>query len=146
MNYSTRNNNKTVKFIIIHYTGMLSLQAAYKRLICPNSNVSCHYLSSRKGIVFNLLSSNLKAWHAGKSKWKGYSNLNDHSIGIELENRGHDYGYQNFTIVQYKSLNSLISSLCKSFRIQKNDILGHSDIAPNRKIDPGEKFKWNLIK
>ncbi len=146
MNYSTRNNSKTVKFIIIHYTGMSTFPAAFKRLISLNSDVSCHYLISRKGIIFNLLSPNLKAWHAGKSKWKSYTNLNDYSIGVELENKGHDHGYQNFTYKQYKSLKVLISSLSFNFRINKNNILGHSEIAPDRKIDPGEKFNWDLIR
>ena len=151
LNYSPsfnpkKRNIKQIKFIIFHYTGMKRESEAINRLTNAQSEVSCHYLIKKNGKIIKLVPDLYIAWHAGKSKWKGYSNLNDHSIGIELENRGHDYGYQNFTIVQYKSLNSLISSLCKSFRIQKNDILGHSDIAPNRKIDPGEKFKWNLIK
>ena len=146
MNYSTRNINKTVNFIIIHYTGMVTFSAAFKKLISLKSDVSCHYLISRKGTIYNLLSPNLKAWHAGKSKWKKYSNINDYSIGIELENKGHNHGYQDFTSAQYKSLKTLINSLKYNFRILDDNILGHSDISPGRKIDPGDKFIWKLIK
>ncbi len=146
MNYSTRNKNKTVKFIIIHYTGMIDFKSAYKKLNNLNSDVSCHYLISRNGKIYNLLSTNLKAWHAGISKWKGYKGLNDYSIGIELENKGHEHGYENFTKKQYKSLNILLNSLCYFYCIKKSNILGHSEISPNRKMDPGEKFNWGMVK
>ena len=108
MNYSFRKKNKTVKYIIIHYTGMKNLKSAYSKLTNVSSDVSCHYLVSRSGIIFNLLCPNLKAWHAGKSEWKGITNLNNFSIGIELENQGHQYGYKNFTNFQYQSLKKLI--------------------------------------
>ena len=146
MNYSTRDLNKTVKFIIIHYTGMMSFKEAYKKLSHLKSDVSCHYLISRKGIIFNLLSPNLKAWHAGKSEWKNLKSLNDYSIGIELENKGHDHGYTPFTKEQYASLNELISSLTFRYSLNSENILGHSDISPNRKKDPGELFEWDQIK
>ena len=145
MNYSTRKLNKTVKFIIIHYTGMKSFQDAYNKLNDINSSVSCHYLISRKGIIYNLLNPNLKAWHAGKSEWKNNKNLNDYSIGIELENKGHEHGYSSFTKSQYASLKDLIISLSFLYRIKSKNILGHSDISPNRKKDPGELFKWKEI-
>jgi len=146
MNYSTRDLNKTVKFIIIHYTGMKSFKDAYKKLSHLESDVSCHYLISRKGIIFNLLSPNLKAWHAGESEWKNLKSLNDYSIGIELENKGHDHGYTPFTKEQYASLNKLISSLTFRYSLNPVNILGHSDISPNRKKDPGEFFEWEQIK
>ena len=145
MNYSTRDLNKTVKFIIIHYTGMKTFNDAFKKLSDIKSDVSCHYLISRKGIIFNLLPPNLKAWHAGESEWKNFKSLNDHSIGIELENKGHDHGYLNFTKDQYISLNKIISSLAFKYSIKSKNILGHSDISPNRKKDPGELFKWEQI-
>jgi len=145
MNYSFRKKNKTVKYIIIHYTGMKNLKIAYSKLNNLNSNVSIHYLISRSGIIFNLLCPSLKAWHAGKSQWKQDINLNDHSIGIELENKGHDYGYENFSNKQYLSLKKLIKFLNKNFQIQDEDIIFHSDISPNRKKDPGEKFSINRI-
>ncbi len=149
MNYSFRKKNKTVKYVIIHYTGMKSLELAYKKLNSLKSDVSCHYLISRKGSIFNLLCPSLKAWHAGVSKWRNISNLNDVSIGIELENRGHEFGYQSFTQSQYTSLKKLYNFLNINFFIKKNNFLTHSDIAPNRKKDPGEKFffsKFDAIK
>ena len=145
MNYSTRNINKIVKFIIIHYTGMKSFKLAFNRLNGLNSEVSCHYLISRSGKIYNILNPEIKAWHAGYSEWKTYKNLNDYSIGIELENKGHEFGYTQFTKLQYNSLNILLNSLSFRFNIKPIDILGHSDISPNRKKDPGELFNWNLI-
>ena len=140
MNYSFRKKNKTVKFIIIHYTGMKTLKSAYSRLHSEKSNVSAHYLISRSGYIFNLLCPGIQAWHAGKSQWKNDRNLNYNSIGIELENKGHEYGYNFFTKHQYTSLKKLIIFLSRNFYIKDEDIIFHSDISPNRKKDPGEKF------
>ncbi len=145
MNYSFRKKNKTVKYIVIHYTGMQSLKSAYYKLSDINSDVSAHYLISRKGKIFNFVCPRLKAWHAGKSQWKKEENLNDFSIGIELENRGHDYGYQEFTSKQYNSLKKLINFLISIYRVKSKNIIYHSDISPNRKKDPGEKFYLNKI-
>ena len=145
MNYSPRKKNKIVKYIVLHYTGMKNLKLAYKKLSDNNSNVSAHYLISRKGIIFNLLCPKYKAWHAGKSKWRDKTNINDYSIGIELENKGHIYGYSNFSKKQYNSLRQLIFFLKKNFKILDKNIVFHSDIAPNRKRDPGEKFMINKI-
>ena len=107
MNYSFRKKNKIVKYIIIHYTGMKNINLAYKKLSDNNSNVSTHYLISRNGIIFNLLCPKYKAWHAGKSKWRDNININEYSLGIELENKGHKYGYTNFTNKQYTSLKKI---------------------------------------
>ena len=119
---------------------MKSLKLAYQKLSDYGSNVSTHYLISRNGTIFNLLCPKYKAWHAGKSKWKNDTNLNEHSIGIELENKGHEYGYTDYTNTQYISLKKLISFLKINFHIKEKNIIFHSDIAPNRKKDPGEKF------
>ncbi len=140
MNYSFRKKNKIVKFIVIHYTGMETLKLAYHKLSQYNSNVSIHYLISRNGSIFNLLCPKFKAWHAGKSKWKNYLDINDYSIGIELENKGHEFGYTNFSTNQYSSLKKLLFFLKNNFQILDEDIIFHSDIAPYRKQDPGEKF------
>jgi N-acetylmuramoyl-L-alanine amidase len=145
MNYSCRKKNKKVKYIIIHYTGMKSLKDAYLKLSNLKSDVSTHYLISRKGLIYNLLCPSLKAWHSGKSRWKNKINLNDYSIGIELENKGHDHGYENFSQKQYQSINKLINFLCNNFIIKKSNIIYHSDISPNRKKDPGEKFYLNKL-
>ena len=140
MNYSSRKKNKIVKYIVIHYTGMKNLKLAYEKLTNNCSNVSTHYLISRNGIIFNLLCVKYKAWHAGVSKWKNNKNINEYSIGIELENRGHSLGYSNFTKLQYLSLKKLIIFLKNNFLIRNENIIFHSDISPNRKQDPGEKF------
>ena len=145
MNYSFREKNKIVKFIVIHYTGMKTLKLAYHKLSKNNSNVSIHYLISRNGNIFNLLCPKFKAWHSGKSKWKNYVNINNYSIGIELENKGHEFGYTNFSNKQYSSLKKLIFFLKYNFQILDENIIFHSDIAPNRKQDPGEKFFINKI-
>ena len=116
-----------------------------KRLQDESSKVSCHYLINRKGKVFNMVPDKKIAWHAGKSKWKKFTNLNKSSIGIELVNKGHNFGYQNFTDIQIKSLIGLCKKLKKKYNIRNSNFLGHSDIAPHRKIDPGEKFPWKKL-
>jgi N-acetylmuramoyl-L-alanine amidase len=133
---------KKIKFIIIHYTGMQSEIESIKKLKDIKSQVSCHYLINRKGKITQMVKDNKVAWHAGKSKWKNFKNLNEISIGIELVNKGHEFGYQNFSNIQIKSLINLGKSLKKKYVIKKENFLGHSDIAPLRKIDPGEKFPW----
>ena len=145
MNYSFRKKNKIVKYIVIHYTGMKNLNLAYQKLSDSYSNVSSHYLISRGGKIFNLLCPKFKAWHAGKSKWGLETNINDYSIGIELENKGHEHGYRNFTKNQYISLGKVINFLRANFYISDRDIIYHSDISPNRKKDPGERFFLNNI-
>tara|TARA_B100000575_G_C23120258_1_gene648177 strand:+ start:1496 stop:2215 length:720 start_codon:yes stop_codon:yes gene_type:complete len=138
-------SKKQVKFVIIHYTGMQSEIESLKRLKNPNSKVSCHYFINRKGKIIQMVKENRVAWHAGKSKWKNFINLNQNSLGIELENKGHQYGYQNFSNLQIMSLINLCKKLKKKYKLNKRNFLGHSDIAPLRKIDPGEKFPWTKL-
>ena len=138
-------SKKTIKYVIFHYTGMQSEIESLKRLTDKNSKVSCHYLINRKGIIFQMVPDNRIAWHAGKSQWKNLKNLNKKSLGIELVNKGHEHGYQNFTNPQIKSLISLCKKLKKNYKINQENFLGHSDIAPLRKIDPGEKFPWKRL-
>ena len=145
MNYSFRKKNKIVKYIVIHYTGMKTLKLAYQKLRNQSSNVSAHYLITRKGVIFNLLCPKFKAWHAGKSKWKRNTNINDLSIGIELQNKGHEFGYTDYSKKQYNSIKKLINFLKMNFYILDTNIIFHSDIAPNRKLDPGERFLLNRI-
>ena len=145
MNYSFRKKNKIVKYVVIHYTGMKNLKLAYSKLSNNNSDVSIHYLISRNGLIYNLLCPKFKAWHAGISKWKKNTNINDYSIGIELENKGHEDKYSNFTKKQYLSLKELAGFLKKNYFITENNFIFHSDISPNRKKDPGEKFNLNKI-
>ena len=136
---------KDIKFVIIHYTGMQSEIESLKRLKSHASKVSCHYLINRKGRTIQLVKDHNIAWHAGKSKWKKFTNLNKDSIGIELVNKGHKFGYQKFTKEQIKNLIILCKHLKKKFKIKTENFLGHSDIAPLRKIDPGEKFPWKKL-
>ena len=138
--------NKDIKFIIIHYTGMQSKIASIKRLLSPRHKVSCHYLIDRKGQVLRMVDENKVAWHAGKSKWKNFNNLNKNSIGIELVNKGHKFGYEKFTNSQINELIKLCLNLKKKFKIKNSNILGHSDISPMRKQDPGEKFPWKKLR
>ena len=145
-NHSKKNRSKKlIKFVIIHYTGMQSEIASIKRLKNAKSKVSCHYIINKKGRVIRLIKDNYVAWHAGKSKWKKFTNLNNNSIGIELTNKGHQFGYENFSIKQINSLIILCKNLKQKYRIKKENFLGHSDIAPLRKNDPGEKFPWRKL-
>ena len=136
---------RDIKFVIIHYTGMQSEIESIKRLLNPKSKVSCHYLISRNGKIIQMVKDTRVAWHAGKSKWKKFTNLNKNSLGIELVNRGHEYGYQSFSNKQIISLIKLCKKLKKKYLIKRENFLGHSDIAPLRKNDPGEKFPWESL-
>ena len=148
LNHSTRNyDEKKIKFIVLHYTGMQSERASIERLTNEKSKVSSHYLINRNGKIIKMVDEKNIAWHAGKSKWKNFINLNNQSIGIELVNKGHQFGYENFSKKQISKLVLLCKILIKKYKIKKTNILGHSDIAPLRKMDPGEKFPWeNLSK
>ena len=136
---------KSIKIIIIHYTGMQSERESIIRLCNPKSKVSSHFLINQNGKVYRLVKDNEIAWHAGKSCWGKYENLNKNSIGIELVNKGHKFGYTNFSKKQLSSLIKICRSLIKRYKIKKRNVVGHSDVAPLRKIDPGEKFPWKQL-
>ena len=145
-NFSKKTRAKShIKFVIIHYTGMQSEIESIKRLKNPKHKVSCHYLINRKGKIVQMVKETNIAWHAGKSKWQHFKNLNSQSIGIELVNKGHKFGYQNFSDKQIKSLIAICKKLKKKYSVKRENFLGHSDIAPLRKIDPGEKFPWKKL-
>ena len=116
-----------------------------ERLKNPKYKVSCHYLINREGKIIQMVKDEKIAWHAGKSRWKKFKNLNKNSLGIELINKGHRFGYQGFTNKQINSLINLCKNLKKKYSIKQENFLGHSDIAPLRKIDPGEKFPWKKM-
>ena len=150
INYSPNFNIKKrsfskVKYLIFHYTGMKSEKGAIKRLTNNNTEVSCHYFIKRNGKIIKNVPDLYIAWHAGISSWKKDKFLNSSSIGIEISNPGHEYGYKDFSPSQIKSVISLSKKLKKKYKIKKENVLGHSDIAPLRKIDPGEKFPWKLL-
>jgi len=150
LNYSPNFNSKKrlkkqVRFIILHYTGMKSEKEAIVRLTNIQSQVASHYLITQSGKIINLVPDLYIAWHAGISSWKTLNSLNKNSIGIEITNPGHQFGYKKFSKKQINSLINLSKLLIKKYRINKRNILGHSDIAPERKKDPGEKFPWEYL-
>ena len=145
-NFSLPKRSKSkIKHIIIHYTGMRKESLAIKRLCDFKSNVSAHYFIKKNGKILRLVPDLYTAWHAGKSYWKNFRSLNNSSIGIEIQNSGHKYNYENFTPSQINSLKKLLKRLVKTYKINYKNILGHSDIAPDRKKDPGEKFPWKKL-
>ena len=145
-NFDLRKRSKrNIKYIIFHYTGMKNDKLAIDRLTDFNSQVSCHYYICKNGKSIQLVPDLYIAWHAGKSKWKNDKSLNNTSIGIEISNPGHEFGYVAFKKKQIKSLVKISKMLIKKYKVKNYNILGHSDIAPLRKIDPGEKFPWKFL-
>ena len=145
-NFETRKRKLSqIKFIIFHYTGMKKESEAIKRLTDIKSKVSCHYLIKNNGEIVVMVPDLYEAWHAGVSSWKNFKSLNKHSIGIEISNPGHDYNYKKFSKKQIQSLIKLSKILIKKYKINSKNILGHSDVAPERKKDPGEKFPWKEL-
>ena len=142
---SIRRTTKNIKFIVYHYTGMRSKTKAINWLTNVKSKVSSNYLIQRNGQIISLVPDLYTSWHAGKSRWKNFRSLNKNSIGIEIVNKGHQFGYQKFSKKQISSLIKLSRFLIKKFSIKRKNILGHSDIAYNRKKDPGEKFPWQYL-
>ena len=140
-----KRDKKKIIFIIIHYTGMKKESEAIHKLCNSKSKVSSHYFIKNNGKVINLVPDLYTAWHAGRSYWKKFKSLNKYSIGIEINNPGHEHGYRDFYSKQILSLVKLLIYLKKKYNIKKQNILGHSDIAPNRKMDPGEKFPWDIL-
>ncbi len=150
INYSpnfdlVKRSNKNIKYLIFHYTGMKSDKLAIGKLTNFNSKVSCHFYIDKNGKLIQLVPDLYNAWHAGKSYWRGNKLLNNSSIGIEISNPGHQHGYKAFKKKQIKCLIKISKILIKKYRIKKKNILGHSDIAPLRKKDPGEKFPWKKL-
>ena len=140
-NFSAKKRKKSeIKFIVFHYTGMKSEKKAIDKLLDYNSKVSCHYLIKNNGDIIKMVPETYQAWHAGVSSWKKFKFLNKNSIGIEITNPGHELKYKKFSKKQIYSLIKLTKYLVKKFKIDSKSILGHSDIAPDRKLDPGEKF------
>lgn len=141
-NCDARPNGAPVDLLMVHYTGMRSAAEALERLCDPAAKVSAHYLIDEDGTVVALVPEELRAWHAGVSWWQGRATLNDISLGIELVNPGHAWGYRPFPDAQMAALVELAASLVARFRIAPFRVVGHSDVAPVRKDDPGELFDW----
>ena len=136
---------KQIKFIIFHYTGMKNERDAIKRLTDSKSKVSSHYFIKNNGSIITLVPELYVSWHAGISSWKNYKSINKYSIGIEISNPGHGNKYKKFSKKQIRSILKLSKFLIKKYKIKDKFILGHSDIAPFRKKDPGERFPWRYL-
>ena len=141
----TYKRKRVIKYIIIHYTGMKSSKDSLLRLKNPKHKVSCHYFLDYDGSITQMIKDQNISWHAGLSYWDGIKNLNSNSIGIELQNKGEEFGYEKFGKKQISSLIKLIHNLKIQYNVQDPFILGHSDIAPDRKIDPGYLFPWDKL-
>ncbi len=143
--YPIKRHKTQIKFLIFHYTGMKKESDAINKLTNIKSDVSCHYFIKNNGETFVMVPDLYVSWHAGKSRWKHYKSLNRYSIGIEINNPGHDFNYKKFSKKQIQSLIKLSKLLIKKYKINSENILGHSDVAPERKRDPGEKFPWKEL-
>ncbi len=150
INYSPNFNSKKrnysqIKFLVFHYTGMKNEIDAINRLTNIQSEVSSHYLIKKNGEIILMVPDSYVAWHAGVSFWRKYKLINKYSIGIEISNPGHSYNYKKYSNKQIKSIIKLTKHLIRKYKIKPINILGHSDIAPDRKKDPGEKFPWDYL-
>ncbi|HLI12703.1 MAG TPA: N-acetylmuramoyl-L-alanine amidase [Alphaproteobacteria bacterium] len=142
-NYGPRPPEQPVDILLLHYTGMVSATAALARLCDPAARVSAHYLIDEDGTCYRLVGEEGRAWHAGESSWAGADDINSRSIGIELVNPGHEFGYRPFPEAQIAALEALARDiLARHPAIRPSRVLGHSDVAPRRKQDPGELFPW----
>jgi N-acetylmuramoyl-L-alanine amidase len=144
-NWDARPPDAPIDLLVLHYTGMPSAAAAIERLRDPAAKASAHYLIDEDGSVVAMVPEEGRAWHAGASWWQGRAALNDVSLGIELVNPGHEWGYRAFPGEQMAALLALAGELCRRWRIPPDRVVGHSDIAPTRKDDPGELFDWPAL-
>jgi len=134
-----------ISILVLHYTGMKDGASALARLRDKDAKVSAHYLIEEDGDIFQMVDEDKRAWHAGVSSWNGIIDINSASIGIEIVNGGHDYGLPDFPDIQIGALLWLCKDIMERNDIKSNNVVGHSDVAPGRKIDPGEKFPWHLL-
>jgi N-acetylmuramoyl-L-alanine amidase len=141
-NKEPRRDGIRPSLLILHYTGMSSAAKAIDWLARAESNVSCHYVVDEAGAITQLVPEDLRAWHAGASYWRGETDINSHSVGIEIQNPGHQHGYPDFPRAQMDAVIALGKDITHRHAMAADAVLAHSDIAPGRKIDPGEKFSW----
>ena len=134
-----------ISMIVLHYTGMADAESAIDRLRDPEAKVSCHYLVAEDGTILRMVPEERRAWHAGRSHWRGVTDVNSASIGIEIVNPGHDLGYRPFPDEQMSALIPLVKEIVDRYGITRGNVVGHSDIAPARKRDPGELFPWHSL-
>jgi len=141
-NFGPRQGGLSPHILLLHYTGMPSAEAAIHWLAAPQSQVSCHYVIDENGAITQMVPEACRAWHAGVSHWRGIGDINSCSIGIEIHNPGHDGGYPDFPDAQMAAVEALCLDIVRRHGIEPRHVLAHSDVAPRRKIDPGEKFDW----
>jgi N-acetylmuramoyl-L-alanine amidase len=144
-NFGERKDGRRPDMIVLHYTGMLDAAEALERLRTPASQVSCHYLVFEDGRVTQLVQESKRAWHAGVASWADETDINSCSIGIEIVNPGHELGYRDFPKRQIAAVTALCRGILTRNTIVPSRVLGHSDVAPARKQDPGEKFPWRIL-
>jgi N-acetylmuramoyl-L-alanine amidase len=141
-NFDGRPETAPIDMLVMHYTGMESATAALARLCDPQSKVSAHYLIDEDGAIYRLVPEHKRAWHAGVSAWRGFTDINARSIGIEMVNPGHEFGYRPFPEAQMAAAIELSRGIVGRHKIHARNVVGHSDVAPRRKMDPGELFDW----
>ncbi len=143
-NHDSRDGH-SVDMLVLHYTGMRSAEEALSRLRDPHAKVSAHYVVDEDGSIYTLVPEDRRAWHAGVSGWRGHANINQRSIGIEIVNPGHEFGYRPFPEAQMQSVITLCREILSRHAIPARNVVGHSDVAPARKEDPGELFDWKRL-
>jgi N-acetylmuramoyl-L-alanine amidase len=144
-NHDARTDGTPIDMLVLHYTGMETGEAALARMCDPAAKVSAHYMIEEDGRVFRLVPEERRAWHAGVSFWRGHRDINARSIGIELVNPGHEFGYRDFPPAQMDALAGLARGILARHPIPPRNVVGHSDVAPSRKTDPGERFGWQSL-
>lgn len=144
-NFGERNNGRAADMILLHYTGMPDVEGAIAQLCTPGTDVSAHYIVLEDGRIVQSVPEAKRAWHAGVSSWAGEEDINSCSIGVEIINRGHDWGYPDFPSRQIAAVIALCRGIILRRKIAPHRVLAHSDVAPSRKKDPGEKFPWHLL-
>ena len=144
-NFDARPTGRPIDMLVIHYTGMQSAAAALARLGDPGSKVSAHYVIDEDGSVIRLVDEANRAWHAGQAWWRGEADVNGRSVGVELVNPGHEFGYRSFPEAQMRALEGLACAILECHPIAGRNVVGHADVAPRRKCDPGELFDWRRL-
>ena len=144
-NFDERAATAAIKYVVLHYTGMKTAEAALLRMCDPNAKVSAHYMVDEDGSITQLVEEKGRAWHAGVSFWRGETDINSLSIGIEIVNPGHEFGYRAFPAAQIEAVKGLVKDIMARYQLPPSALLAHSDIAPSRKEDPGELFPWPVF-
>jgi N-acetylmuramoyl-L-alanine amidase len=144
-NFGERNNGRVPDMILLHYTGMPDVEGAIAQLCTAGTDVSAHYVVLEDGRIVQCVPETKRAWHAGLASWAGEDDINSCSIGIEIVNRGHDWGYPEFPLRQIAAVIALCRGIMLRRNVPSHRVLGHSDVAPSRKKDPGEKFPWHSL-